>query len=412
MNRTRAAAAALAVAALTTVAAGPAALAATSRTAPAVTAVPRTAAAVAATQGTAAEVPPINQAALKAAIAGIPGADATAAEVRIGGSAGSWHGVTGVTDVRTERPAREGARFRAGSVTKVFTTAVVLQLVAEGRIRLDGTVQEYLPGLLPEDYPAIAVGRLLDHTSGLPSPKVPGDLEWVYRTRFQKWTPEKYVAKAVENAIEFTPGTRQHYLNTNTFVAGMIIEKVTGRSYEHEVTTRILRPVGMRDSYLPGDSVRIRGRHNHGYQVVPKGFPDSFAYGDAYLLDMTETSVTSTWASGDLISTTADLEKFVRALFSGKVVPAAQLEPMFTVPDVTMYGTDKSAVYTSGLTRLELPGGIVAYGKTGARYGSSAGLGATRDLSRTLVYSVNSTDAKAQGQNERTLRIALAAFAR
>ncbi|MEV0145559.1 MULTISPECIES: serine hydrolase domain-containing protein [unclassified Nonomuraea] len=395
MNRTRLAAAALAVAALTTVAAGPAALAA----------------APTAVTATAAGVPPINAAALKASIAGLPAADATAAEVRIGGSRGSWKGVTGVTDLRTKRPAREGARFRAGSVTKIFTTAVVLQLVAEGKLSLDGTVQEYLPGLLPAGYPAISVGELLNHTSGLPSPKVPGGLEWVYETRFQQWTPEEYVAEAVENPIEFTPGTRQHYLNTNTFVAGMLIEKVTGRSYEHEVTTRILRPVGMRDSYLPGDSVKIKGRHNHGYQVVPKGFPDSFAYGDAYVVDMTAMSVTSTWASGDLISTTADLEKFVRALFSGKVVPAAQLKPMFTVPDVKLYGTDKPAVYTSGLSRIELPGGIVAFGKTGARYGSSAGVGATRDLSRTLVYSVNSTDAKAQGQNERTLAVALAAFA-
>ncbi|MBN6050895.1 beta-lactamase family protein, partial [Nonomuraea sp. RK-328] len=405
MNRTRLAAAALAVAALTTVAAGPAALAAP----PALAATPTLASTA---KGMAVEIPPINEAALKGAIAGIPGADATAAEVRIGGSKGSWRAVTGVTDLRTKRPARAGARFRAGSVTKIFTVAVVLQLVAEGRITLDGTVQEYLPRLLPDGYPAITVGQLLNHTSGLPSPKVPGGMEWVYETRFQKWTPEEYVAKAVENPIEFTPGTQQHYLNTNTFVAGMIIERVTGRSYEHEVTTRILRPVGMRDSYLPGDSVRIKGRHNHGYQVVPKGFPDSFAYGDAHLVDMTEMSVTSTWASGDLISTTADLEKFVKALFSGKVVPAAQLEPMFTVPDVKLYGTDKPAVYTSGLSRIELPGGIVAYGKTGARYGSAAGLGATRDLSRTLAYSVNATDAKAQGQNERTLRIALAAFAK
>ncbi|MET7460302.1 serine hydrolase domain-containing protein [Nonomuraea sp. NPDC005501] len=398
MNRTRLAAAALAVAALTTVAAGPAALAA------APTAVTATA--------TAAGLPPINEAALKASIAGLPAADATAAEVRVSGSRGSWKGVTGVTDLRTKRPAREGARFRAGSVTKIFTTAVVLQLVAEGKLSLDGTVQEYLPGLLPAGYPAISVAELLNHTSGLPSPKVPGDLAWVYKTRFQQWTPEEYVAKAVKNPIEFAPGTRQHYLNTNTFVAGMLIEKVTGRSYEHEVTTRILRPVGMRDSYLPGDSVKIKGRHNHGYQAVPKGFPDSFAYGDTYLVDMTDMSVTSTWASGDLISTTADLEKFVKALFSGKVVPAAQLEPMFTVPDVKLYGTDKPAVYTSGLSRIELPGGIVAFGKTGARYGSSTGVGATRDLSRTLVYSVSSTDAKAQGQNERGLGVALAAFAK
>ncbi|TMR89199.1 serine hydrolase [Nonomuraea basaltis] len=126
---------------------------------------------------------------------------------------------------------------------------------------------------------------------------------------------------------------------------------------------------------------------------------------------MTETSVTSTWASGDLVTTTADLEKFIKALFRGKVVPDPQLAAMFTVPQVTTYGKDEPAAYTSGLTKLELPGGIVAYGKTGARYGSAAGVGATRDLSRTVAYSINSTDAKSSGQNERGLAVALAAFA-
>ncbi|WP_157530688.1 serine hydrolase domain-containing protein [Microtetraspora niveoalba] len=397
MKRTRIAAAGLALAALVSTVSAPAfagtgVVTAHSATAPG-------------------EVPPINEAALKRSIAGLPAPDATAAEVRVGGSKGSWHGVSGVTDLRTKRPAKEGARFRAGSVTKIFTVAVVLQLVAEGKVSLDGTVQEYLPGLLPAGYPAIKVGQLLNHTSGLPSPVFDGGFERVYATRFDKWTPREYVARAVENPIEFTPGTRQHYLNTNTFVAGLLIEKITGRSYEHEVTTRILKPVGMRESYLPGASIRIRGRHNQGYQVVPKGFPDSIKYGDQYVVDMTETSVTSTWASGDLISTTADLERFITALFRGEVVPAAQLTPMFTVPRVAMYGSDEPAHYTSGLTRIELPGGIVAFGKTGARYGSAAGVGATRDLSRTVVYSINSTDAKASGQNQRGLGIAAAAFA-
>ncbi|MFC6408175.1 serine hydrolase domain-containing protein [Planobispora longispora] len=358
------------------------------------------------------QVPPINEAALGQAIAGLPAPDATAAEVRVGGSAGSWHGVSGVRDLRTGRPARKGMRFRAGSVTKMFTTAVVLQLVAEGEISLDGTIQEYLPGLLPADYPAITVGQVLNHTSGLPSPKLSNDFADIYATRFKTWTPEEYVAQAVANPIEFTPGDWQHYLNINTFVAGLLIEKVTGNSYEHEVTARILRPVGMRDSYLPGRSVRVRGPHNRGYQVVPEGFPGAVEYGDAHVVDMTETSVTSTWASGDLISTTADLEKFVNALFRGEIVPAAQLEPMFTVPGVKQYGTGHPAVYTSGMSKLELPGGIVAYGKTGARYGSATGVGATRDLSRTVVYSLNSTDAKAAGQNQRGLGVALAAFAR
>ncbi|GGO62170.1 serine hydrolase domain-containing protein [Nonomuraea cavernae] len=360
-----------------------------------------------------APIPPVNAAALRQSIAGLPAADATAAIVRVGGTKGSWRGVTGVADLTTRREASEHARFRAGSVTKMFTTAVVLQLVADGDVSLDGTVQHYLPGLLPDSYPEVRVGQLLNHTSGLPSPDLPDSFEWAYRTRFKTWTPQEYVALAVRNPIEFTPGTRQHYLNINTFVAGLLIEKVTGRSYKHEVTTRILRPVGMRDSYLPGTSPRIRGPHHKGYQSVPAGFTDAIAYSAGHVVDMTKSSVTSTWASGDLISTAADLEKFVKALFSGKVVPPAQLEPMFTVPDVTMYDDcgNQPAVYTSGMSKVVLPGGIVAYGKTGARYGYAAGVGATRDLSRTLVYSVNSTDAKASGQNERTLGIALAAYA-
>lgn len=360
----------------------------------------------------AAPIPPINSTAMQNAIAKLPAADATAAIVRVGGAKGSWKGVTGVADLATGRKAAEHVRFRAGSVTKMFTTAVVLQLVAEGKVSLDGAVQDHLPGLLPDSYPEVRVGQLLDHTSGLPSPTLPATFDWVYQARFKTWTPQEYVALAVRNPIEFTPGTRQHYLNTNTFVAGLLIEKITGRSYEHEVTARILHPVGMRDSYLPGTSPRIRGPHHKGYQVVPAGFDNAIPYGEGHVVDMTATSVTSTWASGDLISTAADLEKFVKALFSGKVVPKAGLEPMFTVPDVMMHDEcgNNPAVHTSGMTKLVLPGGIVAYGKTGARYGYAAGVGATRDLSRTLVYSVNSTDAKASGQNQRTLRIALAAF--
>ncbi|MFI7447458.1 serine hydrolase domain-containing protein [Nonomuraea sp. NPDC049714] len=253
-------------------------------------------------------------------IAGLPASDATAAEVRVGGAKGSWQGVAGMTDLRTDRSAKQGARFRVGSVTKVFTVAVVLQLVAEGEISLDDTVQRHLPGLLPGSFPPVEIGQLLNHTSGLPSPKIGDSFEWVYATRFKKWTPREYVGEAVRNPMEFAPGTQQHYVNMNTFVAGLLIEKVTGRSYEHEVTTRILNPLGMRNSYLPGDSIRIRGRHNHGYQVVPKGFQNAIEYGRRYVVDMTVNSSSSTWASGDLISTTADLETFIKALFGGKVV--------------------------------------------------------------------------------------------
>ncbi len=104
--------------------------------------------------------------ALAAALAGLPDQDATAAQIRVGGD-GRWLGTAGVRDLRTGAPALENGRFRAGSVTKVVTASIVLQLAAEGRIDLDGTVQQYLPGLLTEDFDPITVRQLLNYTSGL-----------------------------------------------------------------------------------------------------------------------------------------------------------------------------------------------------------------------------------------------------
>jgi D-alanyl-D-alanine carboxypeptidase len=408
-------AAALALAALSPVVAAPAwAVSAAPVSAAPVSAAPVSAMPVSALSAlsapTSVPLPPVNDAALKQSIAGLPAADATAADVRLGGSAGTWRGVSGVTGLKTQRPAKEGARFRVGSVTKVFTTAVVLQLVAEGKVKLDGTVQEYLPGLLPEDYPDVTVGQLLNHTSGLPSPKLDGSFEEVYANRYKRITPAEFVKLAVENPMEFTPGSAQHYINMNTLVAGMLIEKVTGTTYEKAVTERILRPHRLHDTYLPGGSITIKGRHNRGYQTVERGFPDSFVYGDQSLVDITYRNVTASWASGDMISTTKDLETFVNALFSGRVVPEAYMEPLFTVPQVKQYKFAKDATYTSGLSKMVLPGGVVGYGKTGAQYGSAAAIGATRDLRRTLVFAINSTDAKDEGQNRRALGVIMAAF--
>ncbi|MDR3081858.1 MAG: beta-lactamase family protein, partial [Streptomyces sp.] len=132
--------------------------------------------------------------ALCAALAGLPDQDATAALIRVGGK-GSWHGVAGVRDIRTGAPALEDARFRAGSVTKVVTASLVLQLAAEGRISLDGTVQHYLPGLLTEDFQPITVRQLLNYTSGLHSGASLGEtVEEEYQHRFETLTPQQVVA--------------------------------------------------------------------------------------------------------------------------------------------------------------------------------------------------------------------------
>ncbi|WP_406441130.1 beta-lactamase family protein [Streptomyces sp. NBC_00631] len=338
--------------------------------------------------------------ALRAAIAGLPDADATAALVRVGGTDGVWRGSAGVHDLAGGRAADPDARFRAGSTTKVVTAAAVLKLAAQHRIDLGTPVQHYLPGLFTRAFRPITVRQLLNHTSGIQAGDGWGDsFEAQYAHRFDTLTPEQVVRSAVAKGPEFAPGTRQDYLNINYTVLGLLIEKVTGRSYASVAERLVLRPAGMRDTYFPGTDPRIRGPHNHGYQKVTK------ADGTTEFVDVTEWNQADRFAAGDMISTTADLERLLTSLFRGRIVPPGpQLEEMFTVP-----ANIEGATYSAGLQRFAYEGRVY-WVKSGSRYGYSAVVAGTRDLSRTLVYSVNATDAKGEDTNPVAERIARAAL--
>ncbi|MFF3760427.1 serine hydrolase domain-containing protein [Streptomyces sp. NPDC002185] len=341
---------------------------------------------------------------LSAVIAGLPRADATAALVRVGGTEGSWQGGSGVHDLVTNAPADPAARFRAGSVTKVFTAATVLQLAAEGRIDLDRPARAYLPELIPGRYGTVTVRQLLNHTHGIPAAELPGGTveEW-YANRFAVHTPEELVRSATARPREFRPGTRQHYLNIGYTIAGLIVERVTGDTYEHQVERRILRPLGLRDTYFPGADPEIRGPHNHGYQTM------RLDDGSTGLRDVSVWGTTDGWAAGDLVSTTADLERFTRVLFRGGVVRGPLLEEMFTLPKVPDLASGEPAAYSAGLSMKRL-GGREVWGKTGGRWGYNAAIASTRDSARTLVYSVNATDAKGQEMNPTALGLMVAAY--
>ncbi|MFE9028943.1 serine hydrolase domain-containing protein [Streptomyces iakyrus] len=344
--------------------------------------------------------------ALEAAIAGLPRADATAALVRVGGKEGVWHGSSGVHDLKTGRPADPAARFRAGSVTKVFTAAVALQLAQEGRLDLDRSARSYLPELIPASYAGVTVRQLLNHTHGIPAPDFPGTtVEEAYANRFRVHDPEDMVRSATSKKREFAPGEHQHYLNIGYTVAGLLIERVTHDSYERQVARRVLGPLGLRNTYLPGAAPRIAGPHNHGYQTM------RLDDGTTGLRDVSVWRATDGWAAGDIISTTADLERFTVALFEGRVVRGPLLEEMFTLPEVTDVGTGEPAAYSVGLS-MKVLGGREVWGKTGGRWGYNAAIASTRDGSRTLVYSVNSTDAKGQGMNRTAETIMVAAYGR
>ncbi|MEV6351109.1 serine hydrolase domain-containing protein [Streptomyces hydrogenans] len=341
---------------------------------------------------------------LSAVLAGLPRADATAALVRIGGTEGAWAGSAGVRDLESGAAADPAGRFRAGSVTKVFTAATVLQLAAEGRIDLDRTARSYLPDLIPGRYATVTVRQLLNHTHGIPAADLPGETveEW-YAHRFDVHDPEDLVRSATAKPREFRPGTRQHYLNIGYTIAGLLVERVTGDSFEHQVERRILRPLGLRDTYLPGREAEIRGSYNHGYQLM------RLDDGTTGLRDASVWRATDGWAAGDLVSTTVDLERFTRALFAGRVVRGPLLEEMFTLPEVADFSTGAPAAYAAGLSMKRL-GGREVWGKTGGRWGYNTAIASTRHGERTLVYSVNATDAKGQDMNRTALEIMLATY--
>ncbi|WP_327700350.1 serine hydrolase domain-containing protein [Streptomyces sp. NBC_00459] len=338
--------------------------------------------------------------ALRAALAGLPDADATAALVRVGGTGGVWRGSAGVHDLVSGRAADPDARFRVGSTTKVVTAAVVLQLAAEGELDLGRPARHYLPDLIPGAYGHVTVRQLLNHTSGIPAADGTGtNFEEWYAHRFDLHSPRETVVSATAKKPEFAPGTEQHYLNINYTVLGLLVERVTGHSYERETARRILAPLGMRNTYFPGADPDIRGPHNHGYQAVAR------ADGTTEYRDVTVWGTTDGWAAGNMISTTADLERFLTALFRGRVVPRPQLKEMLTLPAGV-----PGATMSAGLQRYVTPDGTELWLKSGGRWGYNTVIAATRDLSRTLVYSVNSTDAKGQGMNPVAARIVQAAF--
>jgi D-alanyl-D-alanine carboxypeptidase len=350
--------------------------------------------------GAATRLPPPNDTALRAAISGLPNQDTTGALVRITGSAGAWSGTSGVADVATGAPVRADGRFRVGSITKVFTGVMVLQLAQERRIDLNEPVQRYLPGVLPADYPPVPVYTLLDHTSGLPSVDIPGltDPQWVLDHRFDHWSPRQVLDTALRHPIDFQPGTAQKYTNTSYVAAGMLVEKVTGRPYARNLRERITGPLGLCHTYFPEDDPSLPGAAARGYLDL-----------DGRLVDMTEMNQSIPGTAGAIISTAEDLDAFITGLFRGRLLGHEMMTRLFTVPDVQMSDGSGPALYSQGLMKISM-NGVEVWGKTGSRHGYSSGVFATRGLERKLTYSVNPTVKSPDGQPVIVRKIAAAAL--
>ncbi|WP_327089565.1 beta-lactamase family protein [Nonomuraea sp. NBC_01738] len=252
-------------------------------------------------------------------------------QMRVHDRRGDWAGSAGVRKLGESAKPPTNGRFWIGSTTKAFTATLVLQLVAEGKVGLDRPAADYLPKLGLDR--RITVRMLLQHTSGLFNytgefyldgtyvPGIPGaGKEWV-DNRFHSYQPAELARLALSKTAKFEPGTNWSYANTNYTVALLLIEKVTGHSYAEEMRRRIIRPLKLSGTLVPGDRTRIPGPHAHGYYPYQDG-------GEWKAADVTRQNLSLLPGAGNMISTTQDLQTFISALQGGKLLPPRLLTQM------------------------------------------------------------------------------------
>ncbi|MGR3871372.1 serine hydrolase domain-containing protein [Streptomyces graminifolii] len=300
------------------------------------------------------------------------------------GPGGRRYATTGVSDTATGRAARVTDKFRIASSTKAFVSTVMLQLVGEGRVSLDDTVEHWLPGVVDgngNDGSAITVRQLLNHTSGLfnytadfPAITTAAGFE---ADRYTTWTPQQLVGIAMRHAPDFAPGTQWEYSNTNYILAGMIVQKATGHTWQQEVTRRIIRPLSLRDTSAPDTSARIPGQHLHGYSDFGEGGP---------VIDVTDFNPSAAGSAGAMISTTGDLTRFFSALLGGKLLRPAQLAEMkTTVRAASLDPVWPGARYGLGLMEIPLTCGGVYYSHAGDLSGYTTRDGVSADGRHAVV---------------------------
>lgn len=288
-----------------------------------------------------------------------------------------WRGSAGVAELGTTRPVPARGRFRAGSITKSFVSTVVLQLVGERRISLDDKLSRWYPGVVPNS-DRITIRHLLQHTSGVFNytdrlAELYPTVDDLLRIRYRRWSPRELVEIIDGRPSFFEPGTDWSYSNTNYILLAQIIKRVTGRDYSAEVERRILRPLRLGNTELPGNSPVIKGPNSHGYEPALRN-------GVVEPVDVTEFNPSIAWAAGEIISTAGDLNHFYSSLMRGRLLSPALLAEMRTSFGDAQYGL--------GLETFQLPC-TQLWGHTGGIFGFITLSASTPDGRRQLTLSIN-----------------------
>ncbi len=298
----------------------------------------------------------------------------------------TWLGQSGLADISAGTPVRADTAFAVASVTKTFTSALILDLVEDGLIRLDEPVLTYLPELAPNIDKAATVRQLLDHTSGLRDfflhPRIDKALLGATYVRWDAADSLRYVGKPY-----FRPGRGWHYSNTNYLVLGLLAEAVSGEPLADLYRTRLLVPLGLDDTiYQPAEAGS--GRAARGYRFASAKL-------DEPAIDLSDgtgivpfTSVISAAAgAGGMASSARDVATFGRSLYTGKVLEPASLAAILGAIDRTER-FDPRVPYGLGVQAIEIDGRRT-YGHSGRLLGFRSVLRHLPDQGVTIAVLTN-----------------------
>ncbi|MFI9560266.1 serine hydrolase domain-containing protein [Nonomuraea endophytica] len=321
---------------------------------------------------------------------------------------GTWFGTAGAADLATGHRRQPGEHIHIGSSGKAFTAATVLTLAAEGRLSLDDPVNTWLPGVLETggyDGDKITVRQLLNHTSGLFLTGLAPELQTSLVTQPARvWTTSELLKLAVSQPPVGAPGGQFVYSNGGYYLAGAIIEKVTGNTYAAEVERAVIRPLDLTHTYVrPAEATGYP--HPHPTTYVTGALKDgvdpatltaenwaSMIDHDKPPVDVTTLNTSWGWAAGGIVSTTEDLTRFLRAISTGTLLPPAQHREMWTMVD-----NNDSVVWLPharyGLGVIEFDsagmGGLTVRGVSGTLPGSFTLALSTGDGGRSVVIHTN-----------------------
>lgn len=221
-----------------------------------------------------------------------------------------YSGARGLADVKTKTPITPATVFRMGSITKQFSSAVMLQLVAEGKVSLDDKLSKYLPDF-PKPGADATIAQLLNHTVGVQSyTNIPG---WMAdeKNTDRAYSTEQMIALFKDLPSPSKPGEEFSYNNSGYVLVGAVIEKVTGKAWHEAIDERVVKPLGLK-------TVRYGV-----YEAATPRMAKGYTRGEKEVEPARKLHMSVPHAAGALIGSVEDLAKWSQALHHGKVVPAA-----------------------------------------------------------------------------------------